>query len=229
MPNTVDIIMHNKAILHQADRKTQIVDKLCNCRNPRLCPLARKCKGLIMYKTTLTLQNKSMVYYGSCGTEFKSRYSNHKQSFKFKGKKHATELSKAIWNVKDAGETHFMKWSIIERVPPYQYDSKTCQLCLAEKVASIKIKRKFICLCCERLNRSSFFWFKMATNFTLSFQFLHGLDTNFWLQDRNLRGARPRPRLCLNNEHLRPRAKPQKLDLETGTGLKTSCPALYKL
>ena len=85
-----------------------------------------------MHKATLTLQNKSMVYFGSCETKFKSRYNNHKQSFKFEDKKHATELSKVTWNVKVAGETPLAKCSIGKRVPPYQYSSKTCQLCLAE-------------------------------------------------------------------------------------------------
>ena len=88
MPNIGDIIMHNKAILHQTYRKTQTVDKLCNYRNPSTCLLERRRKeGPIMYKATLTLQNKSMVYY------------------EFEDKKHATELSKAIWNIKDDEET----------------------------------------------------------------------------------------------------------------------------
>ena len=37
-----------------------------------------------------------------------------------KTKKHATELSKAVWNAKDAGETPLIEWSIVKRVPPYQ-------------------------------------------------------------------------------------------------------------
>ena len=74
-----------------------------------------------------------MVYYGSSETEFKIRCNNHKQSFKFENKKHATELSKAVWNAKDAGETTSIVWSIVKRVPPYQCGSKICQLCRAEK------------------------------------------------------------------------------------------------
>ena len=37
--------------------------------------------------------------------EFKISFNNHKQSFKFENKKHVTELSKAVWNAKGAGET----------------------------------------------------------------------------------------------------------------------------
>ena len=79
--------MHNKAILHQIDRKTRTVDKICNCRNPSTCPV-EECfkKWPIVYKATLTSQNKSMVYYMSYETEFKSRHNNNKQSFKVKKK-----------------------------------------------------------------------------------------------------------------------------------------------
>ena len=67
------------------------------------------------------------------------------------------------------------------------------------RVASIDTKRKFTCLCCERLKRISFFRFKIVINSVLKFQFLHGLETNFWLQDQEPQGMRPRPRPCLNN------------------------------
>ena len=82
MPNIVDIIsMQNKAILHQTDKKTQAVDKHCNCWDPSTGTLEGWCKeGPIVYRATLRSQNKSMVglYYGSCETEFKIRYNNLK-------------------------------------------------------------------------------------------------------------------------------------------------------
>ena len=144
MPNIGDIIsMHNKATLQQSDKKTKDGNQQCNCRDRSTCPIERRCKeGPIVYKATLTSQNKSMVYYGSCETEFKIRYNNHKQSFKFENKKHATELSKAVWNVKDAGETPLIEWSIVKRVPPYQCGSQICQLCLAEKMSILQAREK---------------------------------------------------------------------------------------
>ena len=39
------------------------------------------------------------------------------QSFKFENKKHATELSKAVWNVKDAGE--IATDQVVKRLPFY--------------------------------------------------------------------------------------------------------------
>ena len=98
MPDIVKIIIHNKTFLHQTDRKTQTVDKLCNCRNPSTCPLEGRCKeGPIMCKATLTslaicksaffclpiilasvsnlvlfnFAKKLMAYYGSCEIEIK--------------------------------------------------------------------------------------------------------------------------------------------------------------
>ena len=44
IPNISDMIMHNEAILHYIDRKTQAVEKLCNYRNPSTCPLKENAK-----------------------------------------------------------------------------------------------------------------------------------------------------------------------------------------
>ena len=78
-----------------------------------------------------------MAYYGSCETEFKIRYNN-----KFENKKHATELSKAVWNAKDEGEPPLIEWFIVKRVPLYQCGSKICQLCLAEKMSILQADKK---------------------------------------------------------------------------------------
>ena len=39
-------------------------------------------------------------YFGICETEFKTRLSNHKNSFKNRQKEKDTKLSKYAWNVK---------------------------------------------------------------------------------------------------------------------------------
>ena len=44
------------------------------------------------------------------------------------------ELSKAVWNAKDAGETLLIEWLFVKCVPPCQCGSEICQLCLAEKM-----------------------------------------------------------------------------------------------
>ena len=132
LPNIGDIILHNKAILHNTDRKTQTVDKLCNYRNASTCLLERRCKeGQIMYKAALTLQNKSMVHYGSCETEFKSRYNNHKQKTRHRTLESNLESQRC-------GRNHINRVIHCQTLPPYQYSSKTCQLFLAEKVTILQ-------------------------------------------------------------------------------------------
>ena len=85
-----------------------------------------------------------MVYYGSCERNLKVHTVTTSKASSLMTKKHATKLSKAIWNVKDAGETPLIEGSIVKRVglPPYQCGSKTCQLCLAEKVIVLRVDKK---------------------------------------------------------------------------------------
>ena len=70
--------------------------------------------------------------------EFKTRFNNHKQSFVHRHKRNATELSKAVWNAKDAGTNHSIKWSIAAKTNPYQPGAKLCNLCLAENLAILQ-------------------------------------------------------------------------------------------
>ena len=53
-------------------------------------------------------------------------------------KKNATELSKAIWNVKDAGTNPSIEWSTAAKTDPYQSGAKSCNLCLAEKLTILQ-------------------------------------------------------------------------------------------
>ena len=76
-------------------------------------PLDGKCrKSSIVYKACL-LCNIANNYYGCCETEFKARFNNHSQSFKYQRKSNTTELSKAFWQAKDAGKNPRIKWSIV--------------------------------------------------------------------------------------------------------------------
>ena len=45
------------------------------------------------------------------------------------------ELSKADWNAKDAGTNPSIEWSIAAKTSPYKPGAKSCNLCLAEKLA----------------------------------------------------------------------------------------------
>ena len=61
----------------------------------------------MVYKVSLkSNQNQDIkTYYSSGKTSFKTRFKNHNDSFRDNRKTNVTELSKALWTIKDAGET----------------------------------------------------------------------------------------------------------------------------
>ena len=69
--------------------------------------------------------------------DFKKRYSGHKQSFKREGKKNATTLSRHIWE-KGLGKEPKIKWEILAKVPKYKLGTRSCNLCLTEKLLILK-------------------------------------------------------------------------------------------
>ena len=73
-----------------------------------------------------------MNYFGST-ENFKSRYSQHKSSFKNRPAAHTT-LSSYIWKLKDENIQFQVKWSIIKKGHAFSSGSKACNLCLTEKL-----------------------------------------------------------------------------------------------
>ena len=70
--------------------------------------------------------------------EFKTCFNNHNQSFKYRRKSNATELSKAFWQAKDAGKNPCIKWSIVAHTASYHPGAKSCNLCLKEKLTILQ-------------------------------------------------------------------------------------------
>ena len=63
----------------------------CNCRIKTLCPIDSKCLSKsVIYKATITYNNKKLHF---TGRNFKSRYNEHKHSFRNKDLKQSTKLS----------------------------------------------------------------------------------------------------------------------------------------
>ena len=65
----------------------------CNCRRKEECPLNGDCrKKAIVYKASISTDSNDppKSYYGCCETEFKSRFYNHRQTFKNKQKRYTT-------------------------------------------------------------------------------------------------------------------------------------------
>ena len=84
MPNMKSRInIHNKTV-RKAQSSAQA--RTCNCINKFKCPLNNKSlSNNVLYKTNITSTTESYrnkVYYDISETKFKSRYTNHRKSFK---------------------------------------------------------------------------------------------------------------------------------------------------
>lgn len=125
---------HNKRILAQ-DTETP-PKRECNCRKPELCPLDRQClTESIVYQATVTTEDDrpDQTYIGLTENSFKTRFNNHKSSFRLATKKNSTELSKYIWRLKEENTDFDLSWRIIKKAKGYSPTSKRCDLCLWEK------------------------------------------------------------------------------------------------
>ena len=134
MPNLKQKIDgHNKSTL----RKTNAVPpKACNCRQPAHCPLDGNClKSAVIYQATVATEDNrpAETYVGLTENSFKTRYSNHKSSFRDPNKRLSTELSKHIWHLKDAKIGFSLTWKILKQAAPFNPASNRCNFCLWEK------------------------------------------------------------------------------------------------
>ena len=134
MPNMSAIIAkHNMKILNEPD--TQSNSKSCNCRDRKNCPLGEKClTKSIIYKATVKTNSDEKFYIGCSETEFKTRFNNHKQSFKSPNMANCTELSKYIWSLKEKNKQYSVVWNIAANAKPYNCGTRKCDLCLTEKL-----------------------------------------------------------------------------------------------
>ena len=132
---------HNAKIL--ANSGTRAESKSCNCRNKDLCPLDRACLvNNIVYKATVTTTSgETKVYIGMAEHSFKTRYNNHKLSFKHRKHSHDTVLSKYIWDQRDKNTDFSIKWSIVTQASSYRGNPSRCNLCLTEKLCILSADR----------------------------------------------------------------------------------------
>ena len=77
-----------------------------------------------------------------CPMTFKERYNEHKSSFNNERYKNSTTLSTYIWDMKSKDVIPTLKWSIVSQTKAYNNISKTCQLCLNEKLEILSYKNK---------------------------------------------------------------------------------------
>ena len=162
MPNIGSVIsQHNKVLLSRANQNSPSTTKTCNCRNKDAYPLAGKCltKSLV-YQATVKREDstKQETYIGLTENSFKPQYSNHVSSFRNANKKHATELSKYIWQLKDLNVRYSISWKIIKQCKPYSKNTKRCNLCLHEKfliichpeLSTVNSRNELVSICRHR-------------------------------------------------------------------------------
>ena len=120
MPNMKAVISsHNKNMLaqdHGATAAPLQQPRTCNCKNRSKCPLQGNCvKENVVYQAT---EITTETYVG-LASNFKERYRNHQTSFRHPSKRHETELSKYIWDLKDQKKSFHVKWRILRSCQPY--------------------------------------------------------------------------------------------------------------
>ena len=135
LPNIASIITsHNKSILKNT--KDSINDT-CNCQDKQLCPLDNKCLDKsVIYKCNIKSEdlNKEANYIGLTEGTFKTRFYQHRNSFKYESKANSTALSKFYWELKNSGSQDIeLHWSVVDHANPYVNGSNKCDLCITEK------------------------------------------------------------------------------------------------
>ena len=134
MPSVKSIIDSHNTALMQKESAPVTECEPCNCRAANECPLEGKCREMnTVYQATVTTKNSEETYIGLTATEFKTRHSNHKSSFKNEKLRYATELSKHVWKLKDQNMDFEIKWKIMGKAKPYSNVTKRCNLCILEK------------------------------------------------------------------------------------------------
>ena len=133
MPNMETLIKSHNATVLNPQPQNEIVG--CNCRNPATCPLRGNCQSArLVYSATVTTVSEEKIYYGSTKGKFKKRYDRHNSDFRHREHRKATELSKLIWDLKDANIEYTIRWDVVLKAQPYVGGSKRCDLCLSEKM-----------------------------------------------------------------------------------------------
>ena len=140
------IKQHNRKV---SQGETVPDESTCDCRNPENCPLDGRCGTTnVNYSAEVTHNNDtgreiSKTYIGLSEPAFKKRYTVHLHTFNNRGTPNDTSLSRYIWHLKDEGYTDFqIKWSILKRARGYSKSSKTCGLCVSERLLICEFKDK---------------------------------------------------------------------------------------
>ena len=134
MPNIKSAInLHHRKILHPPVNNQS---RTCNCIDKTDCLLQEKSLSEnTLYQVDISSENfQTKINYGISETKFKTRYSNHKESFNHEKDKNDTQLSNELWKIKASKEEPVLVWKILGQYQPYNVNTKPCLLCLNEKL-----------------------------------------------------------------------------------------------
>ena len=136
MPNVESEITKSnlKAIEQSKNEKNN--EATSNCRTKALCPVEGKClTKSVIYKATVTYNNKKQIYIGFTARNFKTRYYEHMHSFRNKKLKESTKLSSFVHTAKfnENMIKNNIKWSIKHRINQCK-PSRICTLCNIERL-----------------------------------------------------------------------------------------------
>ena len=109
------ISSHSKNILNPVSN----TEYGCNCRSKENCSLHNKCLApKIVYRADVKnlTNDEKKINLGVTVTPFKERFGNHKRNFKHPECRNSTELSKCVWELKDADISPVIEWSIVTKV-----------------------------------------------------------------------------------------------------------------
>ena len=123
MLNFASIInTHNKKILNENIAKATCA--LCNCIVKASCQLdGNYLQSSLVYickAATAKVTNDYPHYIDLTENTFKGRLYKHKNSFRYKSKKNATELSNFVWENKHANTETSLEWKILDKARSYE-------------------------------------------------------------------------------------------------------------
>ena len=150
LPNFASIInSHNKKIINNGIPKPSA--PTVNCRSKISCPLSGDCLQsslvCICKADTPNITENYPHYIGLTEKTFKDRFYKHKNSFKCESKCNGTELSNFVQDNKhDNTETNLV-WNILDKARSYKPETKSCLLCLTEKLNLLNSRKELVTKC----------------------------------------------------------------------------------
>ena len=97
MPNINSEITKSNLKIIEESKNEKNNETTCNCRIKASCPVEGKClTKSVIYKVTVTYNNKKLFYIGSTARSFKTRYYEHMHSFRNNNLKESTKLSSFV-------------------------------------------------------------------------------------------------------------------------------------